>query len=231
MFRITRARLGFGFWLSFILAASVLIAGLITSTIVIDLLLSLIVIAVGFHAVLEEFDHKQNMHALRRVDESLRQLGEWIEKANMFMRSMAEKYELRMHNMDTKRILAEQRFERKAMEMSKRIIEMENRLNSVKRTVDRTGKLSKRIISLENRLNSVKKTIAAEKYRPLTTFEKRVARAVTSLRRQGLITTAEYSRKLRVSRSVARNDLKKMTSMKITRKRGKGRNAYYILAI
>jgi len=231
MFRITRPRLGFGFWLSFILAASVLIAGLIASTIVIDLLLALIVIAVGFHAVLEEFDHKQNMHALRRVDESLRQLGEWIEKANLFMRTMAEKYELRMHNMDTKRILAERKFERRTTELSRRIIDMENKLNSVKKTVDRTSKLSKRIIGLENKLKTVQKTIAGEKYKPLTTFEKRVARAITSLRKEGLITTAVYSRKLKVGRSVARNDLKKMTAMRITRKRGKGRNAYYILAV
>lgn len=207
MFRITRARLGFAFWGFFILASAVLISGLITSTIIIDLLLVLIVLALGFHGVLEEFDHKQSMRALRKVDESLRQLGEWIEKANLFMRYMSEKHELRIHSLDTKRSLAERKFEKKAKDLSKRIIE------------------------LENKLNSVKKTIASEKYKPLTSFEKRVARAITSLRKEGLITTAVYSRKLRVSRAVARNDLKKMTGMKIIRKRGRGRNAYYVLAV
>jgi hypothetical protein len=229
MFRITRPRLGFAFWGFFILAAAFLIAGLITGRIVIDMLLAFIVIAIGFHGVLEEFDHRQSMRALRKVDESLRQLGEWIEKANLFMRSISERHELRIYNLDTKRSLAERKFERRTSELSKRIIETENKLNSVKKTVDRTGKLSKRIISLENRFNSVKKTLAGEKYKPLTSFEKRAAKAITSLRKDGLITTAVYSRKLRVSRSVARNDLKKMTSMKITRKRGKGRNIYYTL--
>jgi Fic family protein len=171
------------------------------------------------------------MHALKRIDESMRQIGEWIEKANLFIRSIGEKHELRMHNLDAKRILAERKFEKKDRELSKRIIETENKLNSVKKTVDRTGKLSKRIISLENKLNSVKKSLAKEKVKPLTTFERRVGRLVTILRKEGIVTSAIYSRRIGVSRKAATADLKKIAGMRIVKRRGKGRNAYYILAV
>lgn len=205
MFRITRTRLGIAFWAFFILAASVLIAGLITSMIVIDLLLVLIVLALGFHGVLEELDHKQSMHALKRVDESLRQLGEWIEKANVFMRSISERHELRMHHLDTKRSLAERKFEKKAKDLSKRIIE------------------------LENKLNSVKKSLAPPKAKPPTKMEKRFAKAITILRKEAMINIPSYAKRIGVARSVAVADLSKMASMGITRKRGRGRNVYYTL--
>jgi Fic family protein len=207
MFRITKARLGLAFWGFYVLAAATLIAGLITSTIIADLLLASMMIAIGFHGLLEEHAARESRKAFRRLDASFQQLGEWIEKANMFMRSISERYELRMYHLDTKRSLAERKFERKARD------------------------LSKKIIDLENKLNSIRKTLAGEKYKPLTSFEKRVARTVTILKKEGMITTSVYSRRIRVSTAIARNDLKKMTGMKIIRKRGKGRNAYYIIAI
>jgi Fic family protein len=169
------------------------------------MLLAFIVIAIGFHGVLEEFDHKQSMRALRKVDESLRQLGEWIEKANLFMRSISERHELRIHNLDTKRSLAERKFEKKAKE------------------------LSKRIINLENKLNSVKKSLAPPKAKPPTKMEKRFAKAISILRKEGMINIPSYAKRIGVGRKVAVADLSKMTAMGIVRKRGRGRNIYYTL--
>jgi DeoR/GlpR family transcriptional regulator of sugar metabolism len=58
-----------------------------------------------------------------------------------------------------------------------------------------------------------------------------VGRAITVLRKEGMITSSVYSRRMRVSTAIARNDLKKMAGMRIVRKRGTGRNAYYVLAV
>jgi hypothetical protein len=207
MFRITRARLGIAFWGFFILSAAVLIAGLITGTFIIDMLLSFIVIAIGFHGVLEEFDHRQSMRALRKVDESLRQLGEWIEKANLFMRSISERHEFRIHNLDTKRSLADQKFEKKSRE------------------------LSKRIIKLENKLNSIKKSLAPPKAKRPTKMEKRFSKAIAIMRKEAMINIPSYAKRIGVARSVAITDLAKMTAMGVVRKRGRGRNVYFILAI
>ena len=84
---------------------------------------------------------------------------------------------------------------------------------------------------MENKFNSLKRSIAAERPKPLTLFERRVGRLVTILRKEGIITTAIYSRRIGVSRTVAGADLKKIAGMRIVRKRGKGRNAYFILAV
>jgi len=207
MFRLTRARLGFTFWLFFILAGAILIAGFITSRIFADLLLSAVVIAIGFHGLLEEHTHRENRKAFRRLDFSLQQLTEWIEKSHLFTKSVHEKHELRLHHLDAKRAQTEQKLEK------------------------RNRELSRRIVDLENKFNSLKKSLSGEKYKPLSTFEKRIARAITVLRKEGMINTSVYSRRIRVSRKVASNDLKKMAGMRIVRKRGKGRNAYYILAV
>ena len=207
MFQLTRARLGLAFWAFFMFAGAILIAGFVTSTIFADMLLSAAVIAIGLHGLLEEHTHRESRKASRKMDNSLQQLGEWIEKSHLFAKSAREKHELRMHHLDTKRAQAEQRLEKKNRE------------------------LARRVIDLENRLNSVRKTLAGEKYNPLTSFEKRAARSITVLRKQGMITASVYSARLRVSPVIARNDLKKMAGMKIVRKRGTGRNVYYVLAV
>jgi len=207
MFQLTRARLDLAFWTFFMFAGAILIAGFVTSTIFADLLLSAAVIAIGFHGLLEEHTHRETRKSFRKMDNSLQQLGEWIEKSHLFAKSAREKHELRMHHLDTKRAQAEQRLEKKNRE------------------------LSRKIVDLENRVSSLRKTLSGEKYNPLTSFEKRVARSITVLRKQGMITASVYSARLRVSPAIARSDLKKMAGMKIVKRRGTGRNAYYILAI
>ena len=102
---------------------------------------------------------------------------------------------------------------------------MERRLEKKNR------ELSKKVIEIENKFNSIKKSLSGEKYKPLTKPEKRYARAIKMLRKAGLITTSVYSRRIGVSKSIARKDLKKMIDIGIIRKRGRGRNVYYILAV
>jgi hypothetical protein len=207
MFRLTRARLDLAFWVFFMLGAAILISGLIASVIIADLLLAVIVIAIGFHGLLEEHTARENRRAFKRLDISFQQLGETIEKSHLFLRSMNERYELRLHNLDARRSQSEQKLEKRSRE------------------------LSRKIIDLENRVSSLRKTLSGEKYKPLTSFERRAGRAITVLRKDGMITPSVYSRRMRVSAAIARNDIKKMTGMRIVRKRGTGRNAYFILAI
>jgi Fic family protein len=207
MFRMTRRRLDIAFWLFFMLAGAILIAGFITSTIFADLLLSAVVIAIGLHGLLEEFTHRESRKAFRRVDESLQQLTEWVEKSHLFAKSTRERHELRLYHIDNRRAQAEQKLEKRARE------------------------LSRKIVDLENRVNSIKKSLSVGKYTPPTKLEKRIAKAITILRKDGMITQAHYSRKAVVSPGIARNDLRKMVEMKIAKRKGKGRSAYYILAV
>lgn len=204
---LSRARLGLAFWAFYVLAAAVLISGLITSVIIADLLLASIVIAVGFHGLLEEHASRESRRAFRRLEASFQQLGETIEKSHLFLRSVNERYELRLHNLDARRSQAEQRLDKRSRE------------------------LSRKIVDLENRVSSLRKALSGERYKPLTSFERRAGRAITVIRKQGMITTSVYSARLRVSTAIARSDLKKMAGMRIVKRRGKGRNAYYILAI
>jgi len=207
MSRITRRKLSFAFWLTFILAGAFLIAGLMTGTFYIDMLLSLLVIAVGFHGILEEVSSRDSRDALRKIDSSLQQLSEWFQRSHLFYKGTLEKQALRLHNLDTKRGQLEQKLNKKSKE------------------------LTTRMIYLENKYNSLQKAFAAERPRPLTTFERRAGRAIKVLRKEGMITAATYSRRIGVSRTVSTADLKKMSGMNIVKKRGKGRNVYYILAI
>ena len=207
MFRITRRKLDAAFWLAFILTGAFLISGLITGIFYIDMLLSLLVIAVGFHGILEEVTARENRNAYRKIDSSLQQLSEWFQKSHLSAKSMQEKHELRLHNLDTKRGQMEQRLERKSRE------------------------LTTRMIYLENKYNSMQKSLATERPKPLSTFERRVGRAITVLRKEGMINPVTYSSRIRVSRTLARSDLKKMAGMNIVRKRGSGRSVHYILAV
>ena len=207
MFRTTRRRLDIAFWAFYMSAGAILIAGFITSRIFADLLLSAVVIAIGFHGLLEEFTARENRKVLSRMESSLQQLTEWIEKSHLFAKSTREKHEMRLYHLDNRRAQAEQKLEK------------------------RNRELSRKIVDLENRLNSLKRILSGGKYNPPTKLEKRIAKAITILRKEGMITQSAYSKKSNVSRGIAKNDLRKMLEMKIVRKRGKGRNAYYILAV
>jgi len=207
MFRMTRRRLDIAFWAFFMLAGAILIAGFITSRIFADLLLSTVVIAIGLHGLLEEFTHRENRKAFGRIEGSLQQLTEWVEKSHLFAKSTKEKHELRLYHLDSRRAQAEQKLEK------------------------RNRELSRKIVDLENKLNSVKKSLSGVKYNPPTRLEKRIAKAITILRKEGMITQAAYSKKSGVSPGIARNDLRKMLEMKIVKRKGTGRNSYYILAI
>jgi hypothetical protein len=206
MFRITRRKLNITFWTVFILSGAVLISGLITNIIFLDILLSTIVIAIGFHGLLEEITARENRKAFRKLDDSLQQLSEWFQKSHLFIKSIKEKHELRLHHLDTKRAQTEQKLEKKSRELTKRMIEIENKFNTLKKSL-------------------------SEKYKPLTKPERRYARAIKILRKEGLITASIYSRRMAISTSIAGKDLTKMASIGIIKKRGKGRNVYYILAI
>jgi len=204
MFRITRRKLNIAFWGFFILAGATLISGFIEGTIFLDLLLSAIVIAIGFHGLLEEFSARENRSAHRRINESIRQLTEWMDKIQAFARAIKEKHELRLHKLDTKRAQTEKKLDRK------------------------TKELSKKMVDLENKLNSLKKELEIEK---LVSTEERYAKAISILKNKGVITASTYSRMIKVSRPVANRDLSKMSKMSIVKKKGKGRSTYYILAI
>ncbi len=207
MFRLTRRRLDIAFWLFYMAAGAILISGFIMSSIFADLLLSAVVITIGFHGLLEEFTARENRKAFRRLDGSLQQLTEWIEKSHLFAKSAKEKHDLRLYHLDARRAQAEQKLEK------------------------RNRELSRKIIDLENRITSIRKTISGEKYNPLSSFERRIAKAVTFLKKEGIMTQASYSRKAGVSAGIARVDLRKMLEMRIVKKKGKGRNTYYILAV
>ena len=204
---LTRARLGLAFWAFYVLAAAVLISGLIASVIIADLLLASIVIAIGFQGLLEEHTARERRRAFRQLETSFQQLGETIEKSHLFLRSVNERYELRLHNLDSRHNQAEQKLQK------------------------RNTELSGKIVDLENRVSSLRKALSGEKYKPLTSFERRAGRAITVIKKQGMITASVYSARLRVSSSIARSDLKKMAGMRIVRRKGTGRNAYYILAV
>lgn len=207
MSRITRRKLNIAFWAFYILTASVLISGLIANAILAAVLLSLLVITAGFHGILEEFTARENRKAFRALDSSIQQVSDWVQRSFFFANDMKDKFNLRFHNLDTKRSQLEQLVEKRNRDHTRRIIEM------------------------ENKLNSLKKALSAESPKPLTSFDIRIGRAVTLVRKEGVITSDLYSRRAAVSRAVAREDLKRMTGMNILKKRGSGRNAYYILAV
>lgn len=204
MFGLTRRKLNIAFWGFFILAGTTLISGLITDVIFLDLLLSAVVIAVGFHGLLEELADRNNKKAFKRIDESLFQLTEWMDRVQAFAKAIKEKHELRLHRLDTKRAHTEQKLEKKTREMTKKMVDLENQLNSFK----------KNMALLE-----------------LAAPEKRYSKAISILRNKGVITAATYSRMLAVTKSTAEKDLTRMADMGVVKKSGRGKAAPYVLAI
>jgi hypothetical protein len=235
------------FWLFFAIAGAIFILSTTIGWITLaylDLALGMIIIAAGVHRIGDEFFKRRIIKAQTEQVRSINELLQWAEKSYDYTRAFKDRHEKRLHRLDVKRALHEDKTEEQFRDAVRKIIQMENRLNKVIRpvppavqvkapgpTVTKTTVTSKSApgIPAVTTKKVVETTTKVVKPR-LSDLDKNQSQAIKYLRKEGKITNKQYRNTFKVSDKKAYNDLVVMYNMGLIKRKGKGRNTHYVLA-
>ncbi len=240
------------FWLFFAVAGGIFILSTTIGWITLaylDLALGLIIIAAGVHRIGDEFFKRRIINAQMEQVRSINELLQWAEKSYDYTRAFKDRHEKRLHRLDVKRALHEDKTEEQFRDAVKKIIQMENRLNKALKPVlpvrSGTPTVTKTSVPIVTKTTVTSKTapgtraVTTKKVVETTTkvvkprlgdLDKNQSQAIKYLRNEGKITNKEYRNAFKVSDKKAYNDLVVMYNMGLIKRKGKGRNTHYVLA-
>jgi hypothetical protein len=215
------------FWLIFAAAGSSYIASVSLGIQGLDLALGLIITAAGIHRLGAELAYRRlrasHQDAVRAVNELL----QWAEKSYDYTRAFKERHERRLFRQDQRRGELENKLEEQFRSAVKKIIDLENKLNSLMRGLG----AAKPAQPMPPAAPAPASRPARPRPGPKVADISRTQRAAIALaREQGRITNKDYRQRFRVSEKKAYNDLSEMEGMGLLKRRGQGRSTHYVLA-
>ena len=151
------------FWLLFVIAGGFIITGSFIRLIFLDILLGLILIAIGVLKLSEDLARRNLGRRHSNISESIDYLADQLGTSTNLTRALRERHDHRFLHLDRKRAEIERGMDRNYRELAKKIIEVENRLNEIGgalaheiREVEKTGNSNSR--KLEEKIKTGKES-------------------------------------------------------------------------
>lgn len=123
------------FWLLFIIAGGFVIAGSFIRLIFLDILLGLILIAIGILKLGEEIANRNLSRRHKNINESIDYLTNQLGASTNLTRALKERHDHRFLHLDRKRTEIENRVEKNYRELARKIMDVESRLNEIGRAL------------------------------------------------------------------------------------------------
>lgn len=123
------------FWLLFVIAGGFVIAGSFIRLIFLDILLGLILIAIGVLKLNEDITRKGLRRRHNNINESIDYLTNQIGTSTNMTRMLRERHDHRFLHLDKKRAEIEDKIEDNYRDLAKKIIHVENKLNEIGRAL------------------------------------------------------------------------------------------------
>lgn len=123
------------FWLLFVIAGGFVIAGSFIRLIFLDILLGLILIAIGVMKLGEEIANRNLSRRHSSISESIDYLTNQLGASTNLTRALRERHDHRFLHLDRKRAEIESRIEKSYRELAKKIMDVENSLNEIGRAL------------------------------------------------------------------------------------------------
>ena len=121
------------FWVLFILIGVLVISSATLAIPLLDLALGLVLVTLGFHKIYEEIRHDGQEMDKRNVMRRLDDINSWLGKSHMHGRKANEKHTYRLNKLDEKRAALDKKIEKNYRDLARKIIELENEVNRMKR--------------------------------------------------------------------------------------------------
>ena len=123
------------FWIVFAIAGIISVVMALTDMFFLGIVLALMIILSGI-AKLEQDAHKSDfIKSMNNVERDVRSLKENVEKGHYFASTINEKTEKRLQRLDAKRVDADRKAEKRFRDLVRKIIEIENTLNKMKKDI------------------------------------------------------------------------------------------------
>jgi DNA anti-recombination protein RmuC len=123
------------FWLLFVIAGGFVITGSFIRLIFLDILLGLILIAIGVLKLNEDITKRNLGRRHNNINESINYLTNQLGTSTTLTRALRERYDHRFLHLDKKRAEIEGRIEGNYRELAKKIMNVENRVNEIGRAL------------------------------------------------------------------------------------------------
>ena len=233
MVTLKRLHISRGFWVSFAVLALLTIYGLIARLFFIDVLIGLLVILVGLHGLLYEYNQRLLTSDRRKIRENFEYITQWLDNSYSFLKSINTRHEGRLHSLDVKRAQADEKLENIFRDAVKKIIDVENKLNKTIRIVGDESKhiaLMDRVSRIEKRIEEHLRVLEREKeeaIKRLVEISRRQRSVLRQARKKGSITSREYRMMFRTSEKAALKEINEMIDRGFLKKIGRGRATRY----
>lgn len=122
------------FWLLFTIAGALVISSAALATPLLDLALGLVLVALGLHKLYEETHTQRREEDKRLLARHLGNINTWLSSSHAHSRRANTRNEYRISNLDKKRADLDKKIEKNYRELVRKIIELENELNKLKKT-------------------------------------------------------------------------------------------------
>lgn len=123
------------FWLLFVIAGGFVITGSFIRLVFLDILLGLILIAIGVLKLSEDITRKNLSRRHSNISESMDYLANQIGTSTNLARALRDRHNHRFLHLDRKRAEIEDRIEENYRQLAKKIINVENSLNEIGRAL------------------------------------------------------------------------------------------------
>lgn len=125
------------FWLLFIAAGALMISGVLRNLFFAEIVLGLLLIALGLAKIGEEMSDRTLRRSQERVKDSLEYLTMLMESNHEFSKKLKDKHEIRLSRLDKKRAATDTDVHKKHRLVASKIIDIENKLSKVSKAIVR----------------------------------------------------------------------------------------------
>jgi len=128
------------FWILFAVMGMIVITGFIVRVLYIEIILGFLVIAIGILKLGEELTRKEIQDNHDNFKDNIRYLSHQIDAGNLFARRIKERHEHRFLKLDSRRGEIEDIIDDKYDSLAKKIIHVENKLNTASKAIVEVAK-------------------------------------------------------------------------------------------
>lgn len=131
------------FWIVFIIIWVLLMVGISQRIIIFDLLLGLIIIILGLAKLSDDLRKKEFIDITTKTSKNLEQINDYLTTHYDFNKKINDKHNYRFFQLNKKRLKTEKKIEKNYRELAKKILDLENKLNDIKKLVVKKEKVRK----------------------------------------------------------------------------------------
>lgn len=197
------------FWMLFVLLEAAIVLGNVWYFSPVGVILGFVLIAVALARFGDYLLHKKNSATLTKNISSIERMKSWLNNQYQLTQGIKDLHDYRFHSMEKKKIVLDDKIDRHYRELAGKIIDVENKLNLVSRTlisqrdvvlpVPAPQVVEKPVEAARDFFENVWKDIIeiAEKYGHIDTLSRGISNKILEIGSNGMKIRSEITKKER----------------------------------